>query len=136
MKSFIYKWFWEGKQKWSVLLSLLASFIWFFIYIAFVYFKSDIAYEFYWGYLVKSLVIAPLLLIPFSRLTSKVWLAVSAFFVPYALQNLLFNTPDHGMIFNKLSMNKFFGLVYLTLTILIIILVPLVQWVYRKVKGR
>ena len=86
---------------------------------------------FYGGYILQSMIIAPLLVLPFSRLMFRVWALCSLVVIPFAFIQIL-SAPTYARYFDKIGTSKVWGLIYLAVTIGIIILVGTGEWLYRR----
>lgn len=167
MKNFIYKWFWEGKQKWVFLFMLVIAFVWigscaswelygkslcnelnpvFTIYDhQYSVYKSISCSDWYLdtlhrpltdGFLLKAALIASLLILPFSSRVFVAWIVMSSIFLPWALYRILFVDPIMTGFFTKKIDSDISGDIYLALTVIIIVVVSLGEWVWKKYKRR
>ncbi len=151
MKSLLYRWFWEGRRKWLVSISFVSMALWLGAYSLIYYWvpnycvRSDDACFDFWletlgapffaGDFLKALILAPLLVIPFSKLTFRVWALFSLFAVPFAFYEIIFLTPLYGTFFDKLDKSNFWGWACGAGTLAIILVVPLAEWLYKKYKS-
>lgn len=144
--------FWSGWRTWLLLFSLCSALLWIGAYISFKFSNGGICElddqaclnlwletlgaPFYGGYLLKSMILAPLLILFSTKTAFKVWVVMSFIVIPYALYDVLFVTPISGPYFSKLSMNDVFGMAYLAFTVLIVVLVPLGTYLRRYLFAR
>ena len=150
MKSFLYRAFWKGKQKWLISVSIAALIFWLSAYFLFYYFVPfrcssnqdcfdfwlhTISRPFYSGAFLKVVVIAPILLLPFSNVVFKTWLVFSVFVLPYAVYQIV-TAPTHAMFFDKVATSGVWGLAYLMGTVAIIVFVSIGEWAYKQYKKK
>jgi hypothetical protein len=89
----------------------------------------------YGGYLLKAVIIAPLFLLFSSHLAFRVWAWMSAAVIPFAFYNVLVHAPIYGDYYNKLGMSNFWGMAYFALSLAIAVLVPLIEYVVRRLRA-
>ncbi len=150
MKSFLCRWFWEGKQKWLVLFSFVSFCAWIGAYsliyywvptycvrqnnACFDFWLESLGAPFYGGYFLKALIVSPLLLLPCSKSVFKVWFFFSVVCIPVAFFSTV-NVPIY-FILDKLAMSHLWGIIFFLGTLTIIFFVPLAEWLYKKYKAR
>lgn len=150
MISFFYRWFWEEKQKWLILFSLISLCLWLVAHSLVYYWvptfcarQNDACFNlwletlgapFYGGSFLKILMIAPLLILPFSKMVFRVWAVVSLFAVPFAFYHIIVLTPIHGTYFSKFGDSNLWGSTYMIGTLAIIVVVAPSEWLYKKYK--
>jgi len=150
MKSFLYKAFWKGKQKWLIFFSTIFFSLWLFAYFSLFFIKETCSLEdskcidfwlhtigtpFYWGAFLKVLFISPLLLLPSSYLVFRIWLYFSSVAIPLGFYSIL-STPLNATWFDNLAMSGVWGLVYLVGTVAIIVFVSIGEWAYKQYKKK
>ena len=158
MRSFFYRWFWEGRQKWLILFSFVSFCLWVGAYASWEilgkgtcpnretfapitqeYQKCVDLYlftiynPFFSGFILKSMILAPLLVLFASMLAARVWALLSLFFIPFGILAIV-NAPTYAMFITKVSVSQIVGILYILGTLAIVLLVPLGEWLYKKYK--
>ena len=144
--------FWSGWRRWPFIAAVCAAVFWGVSYIVLQQSNGDICSPgdracldwwlhtvgapFYGGYLLRAMIVAPLLTLFSTKSAFKVWAMVSLPVLAYFFYDLLFVTPIYGTYFNKHSMNNGYGVLYLALTLAIVVLVPLGTYLYRRFGAR
>jgi hypothetical protein len=151
MKDSMYAWISRSSNKYILGTSAIALLLWSAAYAALHstnsylcitgergcldFWMHTFAGPFYFGHLLKSIIIAPLFVLFSTRMAFKVWAVMSLIVIPFWLYVILIYAPIYGDYVNKDSMSNAGGIVYFTLTLAIALGVPLIEYIVRRVRG-
>ena len=86
------------------------------------------------GYLLPALALAPLLFLFNTRKAFWIWFAMTLVAIPLMVNDLIYHVPIYADYFDKLSVNKLYGILYFGLSVVIAVAIPLGEWGWRKFK--